>query len=168
MAKLIVLTQDKFATVDDEDFDWLNQWRWRYSNQGYAVRDTTRPKNTLLMHRVIMSAPADMEVDHCNHNGLDNRRINLRLCTKSQNRGNLVSPHMKQSGYKGVFYMPRKRPWKAQINIGQKSVHLGMFATPEEAARAYDEAAKAHFGEFVKLNFPSGTELKTEAAQPAS
>src|SRR5687768_11145590 len=91
MTKQISLTQGKFATVDDADFDHLNQWKWHFSHYGYARRTTSSRfgrQKFIFMHREIMQAPDGMDVDHINCNKLDNRRQNLRLCTRADNLRN--------------------------------------------------------------------------------
>lgn len=105
------------------------------------------------LHRVIMGAQPGQLVDHANRNILDNRRKNLRLCTRRENGRNRKGPASHNtSGYRGVT---RNRTWGAQIKIGGKNIHLGRFKTKEAAASAYDAAALRYFGEYAgKLNFP--------------
>ena len=154
--KTIELTQGQVALVDDEDWEWLSQWKWcaQYNAAAgvfYAVhRDSNR--QGILMHRLIMNAPAKIEVDHRNHTTLDNQKKNLRLCTRAQNAGNSRGRRDRRQLYKGVMRVTAKgliHPrWAARI----AHEYLGCFKTPEEAARAYDIAAKARWGEFAFLN----------------
>ena len=157
--KEIILTQGQRALVDDADFDWLSQWNWRaqYCKNGpfYAARTVHGGASfTVLMHRVITGAPSGMEVDHINGDKLDNQRKNLRICSKSQNLGNQKIRSSNRSGFKGVSFStsgartPGWGRWKAKV----KGIHLGYFSTAEEAALAYNTAAKQHFGEFAKPN----------------
>jgi hypothetical protein len=136
------------ALVDAVDFDWLSQWKWTCDQQGYARRMTSGvggvKRNVVFMHRQIMDAPDGMDVDHKNHNRLDNRRANLRVCTRSQNLGN---KRKLSDGFKGVH--PSGKRWVAML---RKSV-IGTFNSPEEAARAYDKAAREHYGEYAHTNF---------------
>lgn len=103
------------------------------------------------MHRLILSAPKNLEVDHKNGNTLDNRRSNLRLCTRSQNAANIPTNRAK-SGLRGVYFSKQKNKWKATITEGGREKHLGYFLDKESAARAYDKAAEESFGDFARLN----------------
>jgi hypothetical protein len=155
--KTINLSQGLVALVDDEDYDFLMQWKWTASYASgifYALRNTPRPnRKTLMMHRIIMNPPRNKQIDHIDHNGLNNQRSNLRECNPSQNAGNR-SKYGKNK-YHGVRldYRTYGVYIKANIKINGKLVHLGNFKTEEVAAKAYDMAAKKHFGEFATLNF---------------
>lgn len=154
MVKKIPLTQGKFAIVDDCDFHWLSQIKWQFQKSGYAIGVLFGRRKTLkkvYMHRLILLAPDTVEVDHKNHNGLDNRRKNLRTATRKQQNAN----KRKFSGtsiYKGVNLRRDKLKWCAQIKSNGKAKYLGSFDTEEEAARVYNEYAAEEFGEFAHLN----------------
>ena len=149
------LTQGKYATVDDADYEALSRFKW-YFNNGYARRNKKpRGVGLLHMHRVIANTPNGMFTDHINGNKLDNRRENLRVCTHSLNKANRGKPKNNTSGFKGVFYQKdhrRKKPWTAHITVKRKSIALGYFSTKHEAALAYNKAAKELFGEFARPN----------------
>ncbi len=106
------------------------------------------------MHRQIMAAPDHLVVDHIDHNGLNNTRANLRLCTSAQNLCNALPPANASSRYKGVSWEKRRKNWRVVIQFNNKTYHLGHFKNEIEAAKAYDERAKELHGEFACLNFP--------------
>jgi len=163
MSKTIPLSQGYEATVDDEDFEYLNQFKWNvrivYGTQ-YAKRNITTAigkKTTVNMHREIMKAPKNFMIDHVNGNGLDNRKENLRISTRSQNLMNSKKPsNGKTSQYKGVCLNKQtsnhKKCWRAEIKLNKKSIFLGYFYSEKEAALAYNNAAKMYFGAFAKIN----------------
>lgn len=164
MSREILLTQGKIALVDDQDFEWLSQWKW------YAARDNHRfyahraayvegevRQATVRMHRVIMYAPHGVLVDHRDGDGLNNTRDNLRLCNNKQNCHNQGIAINNKSGYRGVSWETRYGKWRAIIMVDGKLRSLGYHATPEEAAVAYDAAARELHGEFARLNFKETT-----------
>jgi len=150
--KEIPLTQGKVALVDDEDYEWLSQWKWSYcKKEGYATRLCNRKR--FYMHRVIMNTPTGMETDHKDRNGLNNKRDNLRICTVSQNHVNQPPSKINKTGYKGITFDKSSEKWRAQIKVNGKHITLGRYTTPEDAARVYDNAAFEYYGEFAYLNF---------------
>lgn len=160
--KTIALTHGKAATVDDQDYDWLMQWKW-YAEKGgctfYAVRDEPRGQNgkrlRVRMHREIAAVAGLPEVDHWDGDGLNNQRLNLRPCTTTQNQGNSKKQTGRSSRFKGICWRNDRHRWQVGIHVNSKFVYLGLFDGETEASRAYDRAAGEHFGEFAKLNFPS-------------
>lgn len=113
------------------------------------------PIKTISLHRFIMNPKKDMEVDHINGNGLDNRRINLRICTRSQNGKNRQLSKSNTSGYHGVTFTrdcKRTKPWLVNIRANGKIKYIGRYKDKKEAAFAYNEAAKKYHGEFATLN----------------
>lgn len=153
--KLIPLTKGKYAKVDNEDFDRLKDVNWCYGDGGKYVFNRKLGK----LHRYIMNVNKEMFVDHINHNTLDNRRVNLRICTKSQNSMNTKKLNNCSSIFKGVYYYSRAGKYVSRIKKNGVYFHLGSFQDEEEAGRAYDLKAVELFGEFAYLNFP---ELKEE------
>lgn len=152
------------ALVDDDIFDYINQWRWyvckpKTSRCFYAVRlDYTNNRKQTWMHRVILNTPANMIVDHIDHNGLNNQRNNIRNCTRTQNNRNCL--HTGKNKYMGIFHEKITRPSGkkyeyiiAHISINGITKRIGVFPTEEKAALAYDNKAKELFGEFANLNF---------------
>lgn len=95
-----------------------------------------------------------MFVDHINHNKLDNRRCNLRICTETQNNMNKCFDSRNTSGYKGVSWHKSARKWFAYIRFNKQRLNIGFFDDPVEAAHAYDDAARIYHGEYAHLNFP--------------
>ena len=152
-----------FAIVDDEDFDELNKRRWHsrgdkkngyYAGSSFNLNLGNHKQITLLMHRILMNVPEDMVIDHINHNGLDNRKKNLRVCTQQENARNKKVFNNNKCGLKGVSlkYVSKKnggKRWVATICVNGKQRRLGYYDSMENAAFAYNKAAKYFFGEYA-------------------
>jgi hypothetical protein len=133
---------------------------WYYPPSGIRQRRQT----SLQLHRLIMNTPKGMQTDHISGDTLDNRKENLRVATSAENSRNRGKSRTNTSGFKGVTYVKKKKhminerskPWKARIRHNGKLIHLGMFATPEEAGKAYDDKAKELWNivDPRMLNFP--------------
>ena len=150
--KKIKLTQGKYALVDDKDWEWLSQRKWRVVC--YPHTDYAKDVSSVGMHRLILNLEKrdGKEVDHRNGNGLDNRRGNLRICTHSKNMQNR---HRLKKGttctYQGVSMVTGG--WCAQIKKDYKAMWLGTYKTKKEAAQVYDKKALELFGPDAKTNF---------------
>jgi hypothetical protein len=152
--KTIQLTKGQVALVDDEDYLWLNQWKW-HTHKGYSKNYARRfdysqgKKIGIFMHSFILKMTNSKFMgDHENGNGLDNQRHNLRIATKSQNAKNKTSAKNSSSKYLGVSWHKIKKKWTVIIN----NVYIGDYKNEIEAALAYNEAAKIHHKEFANLN----------------
>lgn len=157
--KEINLTHDKVALVDDEDFEYLNQFKWHIQKSGdtfYAVRTLWIDKfhgTTIRMHRFLLGVNDKLlVVDHKDHNGLNNQRYNLRVCSKSQNGANRKKSKPSSSKYLGVHYCNTRGLWVVQIQHNNKSYSGGLHKTEELAALAYNKKAIELHGDFANIN----------------
>jgi hypothetical protein len=153
----VTLTQGHEAIIDAADVPLVEGVNWCvYVNKQwlYAMRSIinkqTGKRSSVLMHRVIMDTPNKMETDHINGDGLDNRRVNLRIATTSQNQANTGAPATNTSGFKGVSWRERDKKWRAQIRSNGVYWWLGLFDTPEAAHAAYVAASEVLHGEFAR------------------
>ncbi len=165
----LVISTGEIVLIDAADLPLVAGFKWRSTrthsgNVTYAVTSfrkyTPRRQEVILrMHRVILDAPRGVLVDHVNKNGLDNRRANLRLATQSQNQANVRANRANTSGFKGVHLSKNKGSdtWVASIQVDSTYLYLGSFRTREEAAAAYDVAAKKGFGSFAHVNLEGHT-----------
>jgi hypothetical protein len=158
MAKEIQLTQGKVAIVDDADFEFLNQFKWhalKLAGKFYVGRKLTVSKckqNQILMHRFIMKPDKGMVIDHLDGNPLNNQKNNLRICTHSENMRNCKISINNTSGFKGVSFVKKNNTYKSAIKLNKKTIYLGYYIDPIDAARAYNDAALKYHGEFANLN----------------
>lgn len=162
MVMQIPLSRGMTAQVDDEDFDVVmavGPWYATVKKQTwYATHDVRKADGRRTMqalHRLLR--PDWRLIDHINGDGLDNRRANLRLATFAQNGANRRMSRRNTTGFKGVFWDPERKLWRAAITYERRHHHVGRFATAEQAARAYDARALELFGEFARPNFPQET-----------
>jgi hypothetical protein len=154
--KQIPLSNGGSTTVDDEWYPVLSQWSWSRSVKGYAQR-SVKPGFSIMMHQIVAMTPKALFTDHINNDKLDNRQVNLRVCTNAENaRSRKRKPG--RCGYRGVTLRPNGR-FEASIMVNYKSKSLGVFDTALEAAIAYDTAAIAQHRSFATLNFPCDTAM---------
>lgn len=152
---LIPLTRGKFAEIDAADASLVTDTLWSATHIGrrwYAIGRINGEQ--VLMHRLITNAAIGMDVDHIDGDGLNNKRDNLRIATRSQNMANVSIGPRSKSGFKGVSWHAGAGRWRATTISNGRQVHLGYFDNVEDAARAYDAKAREIFGEFARLNFP--------------
>lgn len=136
--------------MSDRDYTSLTKHNWYIGRAGYAA--TKLPGNVYIeLHNLIFKAPKGFEVDHKNQNKLDNRRCNLRVCTKAQNRQNRGLQRNSTSGFKGVHYHKENKSWVAYIGKTPRK-HIGSFKNKRLAALAYNKAAKKYFGKYACIN----------------
>jgi hypothetical protein len=159
----IELTQGMQAIVDPEDYEWLSKWNWHShkktgnkNNDVYVARVKNKRDN-FFMHRLIMEKYhgdiTGKQIDHINRNQLDNRKENLRVCTRSENLQNREKCKSARSSiYRGVSFNKQMGKWTSYICMNEKTKYLGSFSTQEDAALKYNEAARELYGEFAHLN----------------
>lgn len=135
--------------VDDSDYEWLSKFTW-YIGNGYAMRGirVDGKSVTIRMHREIMNTPSRHDTDHINGIKTDNRRCNLRVCTRSENQSNRVANSNNKIGIKGVSKNSDCETFRSQIAVNGKVINLGSFATAEEAHQAYIAASLKYHGAF--------------------
>ena len=156
----IPLTQGKYAIVDPEDYEELTKYKWfakRFKGRFYAGR--TVKKKTVRMHQAIIGDVEGKVIDHINHNGLDNRKANLRFVTTQQNSWNRRKNRGNYSSrYKGVAWSKSRKKWRTKVKCNGRVISIGHFDDERAAAMAYDARAKKLFGEYAAPNLPSSKE----------
>lgn len=134
--------------IDIEDISKVETIGWHMTtnkrNTSYCVSNTGGP-----LHRLLTDAPGDKVVDHINHNGLDNRKCNLRICSNQENICNCEIPKNNKSGCKGVYWSKDKQKWTVQVTINNKTKYIGRYTNLEDAIKARQEASKKYYGEYA-------------------
>jgi hypothetical protein len=157
---IVPLTRGMVAVIDADDFILVAPYRWsaiKIGDRWYATRSrrVDEGRGIVMMHQQIMGdVPGGMMIDHEDLDGLNNRRSNLRVASKAENMANRTAQQNNSNGWKGVHWSSRRNRWIAQICHERQRRFIGHFHTAEDAARAYDEAARELHGEFARLNFP--------------
>ena len=154
--KLIPLTQGLFSQVDDEDFDLLNKHKWQAVNyHGYYYAVCKIKNKQVKMHRFILNINDNSITDHIDHNGLNNQKVNIRVCNHRQNAMNNKKHTDGKSQFKGVWLCKGRNKTRIRggIRVNGDLINLGSFDSEIKAALTYDQAAKFYFGEYAKLNF---------------
>lgn len=150
----VPLTRGYVAKIDAADIELVKDFSWfaavtkRNVYAARSARVSDGKPGMIFMHRVILSADASEQVDHRNHDGLNNTRINLRACTHIENTHNQRKPSNNTSGFKGVSWNKPNQKWLAQIRIANKNRYLGSFDTPEDAHHAYCQASRELHGNY--------------------
>lgn len=140
----ITLTNGDFVVVDENMFDFLNQWKWYFDKSTGYVRTHINNKSTY-MHRLVNKTPRRFQTDHVNRNKLDNRKENLRTVTSIQNLRNTGIRITNKSGYKGIWWWKERKKWQVYININYKRIYLGMFKKIEDAIKVRKNAEKLYW-----------------------
>ncbi len=151
--KTIELTQGKSAWVSDCDYERVMKYKWYLAKRGRLNYAASHIDGKLTMlHRYILKPPPGYDTDHEDGNGLDNRRENIRNCTRQENSRNQQPQLNCSSRYKGVYKNNQKTKWCAEVKVDGRYEHLGSFDNEDDAAVAYNRAASLRFGKFARLN----------------
>jgi hypothetical protein len=158
----IPLPSGHIALIDEEDWELVKPYKWHASGNNGRSRKIVYVRTTIYrpsgkpigiqLHRLIMGAAPGVQVDHIDHNALDNRRGNLRICTPGQNNANQRVKRNNSSGYKGVSWHKGTGKWLARTRLAGQEQYLGLFDDPWEAAQAYNAAVQAIWGPFALIN----------------
>lgn len=150
--KKIKLTQGEYALVDDEDFEYLNQWKWFLKSSGYVIRTQRfgerkyNKSKKIYMHRLINNTPEDLQTDHLDRNKLNNQKMNLRSVTNQQNCINKGLQKNNTSGYKGICWLTQNNKWRVRIKVNGKEIPLGCYSTIQGAWLARRWGERLYFG----------------------
>lgn len=137
-----------FFIFDKEDYEKIKDYRW-FLREGYPCANKDKTCKKMFFHRFIMNCPRNKVVDHINHNKLDNRKSNLRICSIAENSHNVVLSKNNTSGCKGVNFVKSANLWRATIQCNRKRMYIGSFKSKEEAIKARKEAEQKYWGEYA-------------------
>lgn len=165
--KIIIVDSKKYGIkhilVDDEDYELLNKYKWyirKNRNCFYATRKSrygvygNRQCSVVEMHRFILNMfDRKIFIDHIDHNGLNNTKLNLRECSAQENNFNSLPRKNKTSKYKGVHFNKTNNKWRVCVTKNRKRIHIGFYTCEHEAAYNYDKHSIDAYGEFAYLNF---------------
>lgn len=155
--RLIPLTKGLTAIVDEDDYTFLNSFKWCASNSGSSHYAQTRTKDGLVfMHHLVAGMALVGMIDHLDQNTMNNTKANLRVVTASVNQQNHKMQKNNTTGYYGVTFDKVNKKYRAMIHVNSKAIPLGRHQTAIDAALDYDAAALTHFGPNARLNFPKG------------
>lgn len=148
MTKEIELSKGKYALVDDEDYNWLNQWSWWVEKKGYAVRKESwgGRRHRLYLHRELLRVGPHQIIDHINGNRLDNRRVNLRIVSPTINSRNRLLSTRNKTGHNGIYWVQRVKMFEAYITVKRRRVYLGIFKDLEKAIEARKAGERKYWG----------------------
>jgi hypothetical protein len=141
-----IMKDGKRFKIDLDDYEKIKKYTWHVNSENYI--QTTVNNKTIKLHRFIMNPNNSEYIDHINHDTLDNRKINLRKCSNSENLQNRGTPRNNTSGVKGVIWKKKNQIWEARITCNGKRIHLGCFTDLEEAKKVREKAEIQYFGEF--------------------
>ncbi len=149
---VIIYWKDREILVDKENFELVDKYNWFVANEGYARTHMyeNNIRKIVQMHRLITNCPKGLLVDHINHNTLDNRNINLRICNDAENSHNVNMHKDNKSGAKGICKVKNNK-WQAHIGLNRKRKYLGTFGTMEKAIQARKEAEIKYYGEYANV-----------------
>lgn len=155
----IITSKGEKSIIDSEDVERIKGFCWWVSNTGYLMGDVHKPKKHISIHRLIMNIldRPDIIIDHKNGNKLDNRKSNLRICTRTENSYNKAMQPYNTSGITGVTWDKARRKWAAAICYEGKRIHLGRYSNKDDAIKARREAEDKYFGEFSYHNSRNNT-----------
>lgn len=155
--------KNMYTIIDNEDYHRISKYNWNVNNDHnknrFYAQTSIKIDNKYYcfpIHRMILNLDKNdkIMVDHIDHDGLNNQKSNLRVCTNQQNQANQnIKNENKSSIYKGVYKYGKYNRWISGIKFNNKRIHLGYFISEIEAAKAYDKKARELFGEFAHLNF---------------